>query len=36
MVLRWIAAPPAIGPDTVLPPAPPLRRLKLLHVITAF
>jgi glycosyltransferase involved in cell wall biosynthesis len=36
MVLRWISAPPPIGADRALPPAPPMRRLKLLHVITAF
>jgi glycosyltransferase involved in cell wall biosynthesis len=36
MTARWIAAPPSIGPGLALPEAPPARRLKLLHVITAF
>src|SRR3954454_2497046 len=36
MVSRWIAAPPPIGAECALPAAPPGRRVKVLHVITAF
>jgi glycosyltransferase involved in cell wall biosynthesis len=36
MVLRWITAPPPVGAEEALPAAPPSRRIKVLHVITAF
>jgi len=36
MPQRWAAAPPAVLTDSSLPAAPPARRLKVLHVITAF
>lgn len=36
MVLRWVTAPPPIGADEALPAPPAARRLKVLHVITAF
>jgi len=31
---RWLAAPPAVLPAGLLPPRPPRRRVKVLHVIT--